>query len=164
MTQGWELIITNDRNKPNTAREEGKTRDMGNTGLTVLPPPERCVPHRTPSNGEGGLGALEALRDMETGQDRRPPGRRPFWEPWRSGEVGRPWRIRGLRRPWRVRGLGRPWRSRELGRPWRSRELGRPWWDCLQDRGPSPHLGLFGRSPTTPPKNFLGVHRGSIGH
>ncbi len=35
MTQGWELIITNDdRNKPNTAREEGKTRDMGNTGLT----------------------------------------------------------------------------------------------------------------------------------
>ncbi len=32
----------------------GETRDMGNTGLTVLPPPERCVPHRIPSNGEGG--------------------------------------------------------------------------------------------------------------
>ncbi len=30
----------------------GETRDMGNTGLTVLPPPERCV--RTPSNGRGG--------------------------------------------------------------------------------------------------------------
>ncbi len=136
----------------------GETRDMGNTGLTVLPPPERCVPHRTPSNGEGGVGALEALRDMETAQDRRPPERRPFWEPWRSGEVGRPWRIRGLRRPWRVRGprrpwrvrgLRRPWRSRELGRPWRVRELGRPWWDRLRDRGPSPHLSLLGQSVDT---------------
>ncbi len=47
----------------------GETRDMGNTGLTVLPPPERCIPHRTPSNGEGEVGALEPLRDMETGQE-----------------------------------------------------------------------------------------------
>ncbi len=31
-----------------------ETRDTENTGLTVLPPPERCVPHRTQSNGEGG--------------------------------------------------------------------------------------------------------------
>ncbi len=60
---------------------------------------------------------------------------------------------------WR-RELGRPWRSRELGRPWRSRELGRPWWDRLRDRGPSPHLSLFGRSPTTPPKISLGKLRG----
>ncbi len=29
------------------------------------------------------MGALEASRDTETGQDRRPPGRRPFWELWR---------------------------------------------------------------------------------
>ncbi len=34
-----------------------ETQDMGNTGLTLLPPPEGFVPHRTPSNGEGG-GAL----------------------------------------------------------------------------------------------------------
>ncbi len=106
----------------------GETRDTENTGLTVLPPPERCVPHRTPSNGEGGMGALEALRDTETGQDRRPPGRRLFRDPRRS------------------------------------RELGRPWRDRLRDHGPSPHLGLFSRSPTTPPKNFLGENRGSIGH
>ncbi len=58
------------------------------------------------------------------------------------------------------RELGRPWRSRELGRPWRSRELERPWWDRLRDRGPSPHLSLFGRSPTTPPQNFLGEAQG----
>ncbi len=57
--------------------------------------------------------------------------------------------------------LGRPWRSRELGRPWRSRELGRPWWDRFRDCGPSPHLSLFGRSPTTPPpKISLGKFRG----
>ncbi len=39
-------------------------------------------------------------------------------------------------------------------------ELGRPWWDRLRDRGPSPHLSLFGRSPTTPPQNFLGEAQG----
>ncbi len=78
-------------------------------------PPSRTVrPAPYTIQRGGGVGALEALRDMETGQDRRPPGRRPFWEPWRSGEVGRPWRIHGLGRPWRVRELGRPWRSREL--------------------------------------------------
>ncbi len=32
----------------------GETQDMGNTGLTLLPPPERRVPRSTPSNGEGG--------------------------------------------------------------------------------------------------------------
>ncbi len=44
------------------------------------------------------------------------------------------------------------------------REPGRPWWDRLRDRGPSPHLGLFGRSRTNPPqKKFpwgkYGLHR-----
>ncbi len=67
---------------------------------------------------------------------------------------------RELRRPWRSRELGKPWRSRELGRPWRSRELGRPWRDRFRDRGPSPHLSLFRRSPTTPPQNFLGEAQG----
>ncbi len=81
-------------------------------------------------------------------------------EAWRSRELGRPWRSRELGRPWRSRELGRPWQSRELGRPWRSRELGRPWWDRLRDRGPSPHLSLFGRSPTTPPQISLGKLRG----
>ncbi len=48
----------------------GETRDKGNTGLTVLPPPERCVPHRTPSNGEGGgrSGGLKGHGDR-TGQE-----------------------------------------------------------------------------------------------
>ncbi len=40
----------------------GETRDMGNTGLTVLLPPERCVPHRIPSNGEGGGGRSGGLK------------------------------------------------------------------------------------------------------
>ncbi len=45
--------------------------------LTLLPPPEWCIPHLTPSNGAGGggagrgggVGALEASRDTETGQE-----------------------------------------------------------------------------------------------
>ncbi len=116
----------------------GETQDMGSTGLTLLP-------HRTPSNGEGGGCALEASRDTETGEDRRPPGRCPFrdprrsrelgqpWRfselgrPWRVKELGRPWRVRSLRQPWRIRGLRRPWRNRSLWRPWRISSLWRPW-------------------------------------
>ncbi len=58
------------------------------------------------------MGTLEASRDTETGQDRRPPGRRPFRDPRRSRELGRPWRIRLFGTPWRCRALGRPWRIR----------------------------------------------------
>ncbi len=67
----------------------------------------------------------------------------------RAAPVPKPWRIRGLGRPWRIRGLRGPWRIRGLGKPWRVR---------LRARGPSPCLGLYGRSPTTPPpkKNSLG--------
>ncbi len=121
--------------KPNMGTRGGETQDMGNTGLTLLPPPERCVPHRTPSNGGGwALWRPQGTRR----KDRRPPGRRPFRDPRRSGE---------LRRPWRVSELGRPWRVR------------------LRGRGPSPHPGLYGWSPTTPPPpNFLGESRGSRGH
>ncbi len=122
-----------------------ETQDMGNTGLTLLPPPERCVPHRTPSNGEGGWALWRPPGTRR--QDRRLPGRRPFQDPRPSGELGRPWRIGEL---------GWPWQVRELGQPWWIRELGRPWRDYLRGRGPSPRPGLFGWSPTTPPKNFLG--------
>ncbi len=45
----------------------GETQDTENTGLTLLPPPERCVPY-TIQRG-GGVGALEASRDTETGQE-----------------------------------------------------------------------------------------------
>ncbi len=144
----------------------GETRDTERQSLTLLPPPERRVPRRTPSNGEWGWAGNRR-------QDYRPPERRPFREPWWVRGLGRPWRSRELGRPWRSRELGRPWRSRELGWPWRIGELGRPWrigelgwpwWDRLRDRVPSPRLGLFGRSPTTPPKHFLGENRGYIGH
>ncbi len=37
-----------------------------------------------------------------------------------------------------------------------TREGPPPWRDHLRDCGPSPHLGLVGRSPTTPPKISLG--------
>ncbi len=39
-----------------------ETQNMGNTGLTLLPPPERPAPYT-------GVGALEASRDTETGQE-----------------------------------------------------------------------------------------------
>ncbi len=98
-----------------------------------------------------------------------------------SGDSGGHGGVRGLGRAMAEQGareamagqeLGRPWRVRELGRPWRSRgsgghggaeELGRPWRDRLRDRGPSPHLGLFGWSPTTPPQKSSWGNRGSSG-
>ncbi len=43
------------------------------------------------------MGALEASRDTETGQDRRPPGRRPIREPWRVRGLGWPMAERGAR-------------------------------------------------------------------
>ncbi len=64
----------------------------------------------------------------------------------RSRELDRPWRIRGLGRPWRIRGLERSWRSSEHGQQWRV---------LRRYRGPSPRLGLYGRTPTTPPKYSL---------
>ncbi len=45
---------------------KGNTRH-GETELTLLPHPERRVPHHTPSNGEGGMGALEASRGRVQG-------------------------------------------------------------------------------------------------
>ncbi len=95
---------------------------MGNTGLTLLPPPERRVPHHTPSNGEGGWALWRPQGTRR--QERRPSGRRLFRDPRRSGEHGRPWRIRELGRPWRIRGFRRPWRDRLrgalLGALWKS--------------------------------------------
>ncbi len=64
----------------------------------------------------------------------------------RSRELDRPWRIWGLGRPWRIRGLERSWRSSEHGQQWRV---------LRRYRGPSPRLGLYGRTPTTPPKYSL---------
>ncbi len=38
-------------------------------GLTLHHPPQRRVPRRATSNREAGVGALEASRDTETGQE-----------------------------------------------------------------------------------------------
>ncbi len=57
----------------------GETRDTERQSLTLLPPPEWCVPHRTPSNGEGGWALWRPQGTRR--QDRRPPGRRPVPEP-----------------------------------------------------------------------------------
>ncbi len=47
----------------------GEPQDTERPSLTLLPPPERCVPHRTPSNGEGGRsGGLKGHGDR-TGQE-----------------------------------------------------------------------------------------------
>ncbi len=40
----------------------GETQDTERHSLTLLPPPKRCVPHRTPSNGEGGGGHSGGLK------------------------------------------------------------------------------------------------------
>ncbi len=50
-----------------------ETQDMGNTGLTLLPPPKRRIPRRTPSNGERGWALWRPQGTRR--QDRRPPGR-----------------------------------------------------------------------------------------
>ncbi len=84
-----------------------------------------------------GVGTLEASRNTETGQDRRPPGRCPFQDPRRSGELGRPRQRRGFRKPWR---------------------------DRLRGRGPKPPPWPLWLEPLLPPQNFLGESRGSIGH
>ncbi len=99
-------------------KREGNTRH-GEHRSDIAPPSRTVRPAPYTIQRGGGVGALEASRDTETGQDRRPPGQRPFRDPLRSRELGRPWRIRGLGRQWRIRELGRPWRIRGLGRPWR---------------------------------------------
>ncbi len=77
------------RGKPKYGNKEGNTRHGEHR---LLPPPERCVPHRTPSNGEGGWALWRPQGTWR--QDRRPPGRRPFRDPQRISELGRPWRVR----------------------------------------------------------------------
>ncbi len=113
-----------------------ETQDMG-TQVWHYPPPNRLIPCRTTSNGEGPWVLWTWKGPQGTWrQDRWPPGRCPFRDqrrsrefgrPWCIQGLGRPWRIRGLRRPWRIRGLGWPWRIRGLRRPWRIRGLGWPW-------------------------------------
>ncbi len=51
--------------------QEAGTHDTHDRGLTLLPPPERRVPRRNSSTGEGGwAGALEAPQDKH-GQEHR---------------------------------------------------------------------------------------------
>ncbi len=55
----------------------GETQDMGTQGsLTLLPPPERCAPHHTPSKPGRGAGHSGGLKDTETEQDRSLQGGR----------------------------------------------------------------------------------------
>ncbi len=135
-------------------KDRGKTRKQESRILTFTPPPNRCVPHRNNNIRGGGVGALDASRDMETGEDRRPPGRRPFQNPRQSGELG--W-------PWRIRGLGRPWRSGELGRPWRIGELGRHGGTASETAAPAPTSVSSAGALLPPPKKCpcrkYGLHR-----
>ncbi len=86
------------------ARGERK-QDMGNTGLTLLPPPGHI-------QRGGGVRPKGTRR-----QDRRPPGWRPFRDPRRSRELGWPRWIRELGRPWRIRELGEPMADQGFGEP-----------------------------------------------
>ncbi len=85
------------------------------------------------------MGALEVSRDTETGQDRRPPVRRPF------------------REPWRVRGLGWPWRSGELwaamaGPRTQEALAGQGTREAMSDRG----AWAASMAGSPPPPNFIG--------
>ncbi len=121
-------------------RPEHKTQT---TDLYITPPSRKAVPCRNSTTGEGGWA---------------------LWRPHRTDTDT--YTGRGLQS-----GTDRPrsrW-SRELGRPWRSREprgghggagSSGGMWGPLPRPRPSPHLSLFGRSPTTPPQNFLGEAQG----
>ncbi len=90
--------------------QEAGTHDTHDRGLTLLPPPERRVPRRNSSTGEGGWALWRPLRtntDRNTG--RGPPERNRQRRPWQSWELWRPWRSWELWRPWRCRELRRPW-------------------------------------------------------
>ncbi len=126
-----------------TGRTKYGHKREGNAGhgehrSDITPPPlpllngaYRTVHHPT---GRGGRGALEASRNMETGQEASRAAPVPGST---SGELGRPRQIR------------------ELGRSRQSRGFRMPWRDRLRGRSPSPHPGLSGWSPTTPQKNSL---------
>ncbi len=90
--------IYNNEGHRNTGRtiyghmREGNTRH-GGTGLTLLPPPKRHIPHRATSNGEGG--GCSGGTDTETGQ-----------EASRAAPVPGPTVEQGA---WLIWGIGRPW-------------------------------------------------------
>ncbi len=116
-------------------KRNGNTRHR-ETGLILIPPPQRCVPRHATSNGEAGW--AHWMPQGTRRQDRRPPGRCPFRDPWRSRELGRPWRS------WE------PWRAAMASLPPRPR--------------PQPLPRPLRLVPYYPPKNVLGGSRGSIGH
>ncbi len=79
------------------AQEEGKHRTWGHSSdIIPPPPPNRRIPRCTTSNGEGGWALWRPQGTWR--QDRRPPGRRPFRDPWWSRELGRLWREKGFGR------------------------------------------------------------------
>ncbi len=129
-------------------KREGNA-EHGEHRSDITPPPlplmngaSRTIHHPT---GRGG-GALEASRNMETGQEASRAAPVPGST---SGELGWPRRIR------------------ELGRPRQSRGFRMPWRDRLRGRSPSPHPGLSSWSPTTTKKNSLGevgARSGTWGH
>ncbi len=119
-----------------------ETQDMGNTELTLLPPPERCVPHRTPSNGEGG------------------------WALWRPQGTRRQDRTGGLQGGARSGTHGGAGSSGYNGGSGSSGGHG-----GSGDSGghggtaAAPPTPVSSAGALLPPKkNFLGVNRGSIGH
>ncbi len=79
------------------AQEEGKHRTWGHSSdIIPPPPPNRRIPRCTTSMGEGGWALWRPQGTWR--QDRRPPGRRPFRDPWWSRELGRLWREKGFGR------------------------------------------------------------------
>ncbi len=122
--------------------------------LGQRPPLNRRVPRRITSRGEGGVGTLEASRDLEAGQvaSRAVPIPGPRW----------PWRIRGLRRPRRIRALRRPRRIWALRRPRRIWALRLPWW-IMGLRRPRRIRGLRRPWRVAPPPKFSWGSSSSLG-
>ncbi len=117
-----------------------ETQDMGNTGLTLLPPPERCIPHHAPctihhpmGRGGGRSGGLKEHRDRTGGLQGGA----------RSGTHG---------------GAG------SSGGHGRGGDSGSRGGTAFEAAAPAPTPASLAGALLPPPKNFLGESRGSIGH
>ncbi len=140
-----------------TGRTKYGHKREGNTGhgehRSDITPPSRTV--RDTIQRGGGVGALEASRDTETGQDRRPPGGARSGTHGGAGSSGghggsgarEATANRGARAAMAEQGI----QEAMAGPPPRPRP---------QAPAPSPQLELY----NPPPKKFLGESRGSIRH
>ncbi len=131
----------------------GETQDTERQSLTLLPPPERCVPHRTLSNGEGGWapGGLHGTGGRYTG----------LQSSARSGSHGGSGDSGGHGGSGDSGGHGG---SGSLGGHGGSGDSGGHGGTTSETAAPAPPRSRRPEPYYPPPPNFLGEIRGYIGH